>query len=557
MIELIANAVDARLLNIDRETALEIHNLLSYFVDGFEHSAAYKQHRWDGKSSFFSLKTNSFPAGFVPLVSKRLNELGKTHTVRRKTPPPPLGPDLNACQSRTGFASDPRYDYQHETVKRLLVNQQMIASLVTGAGKSLVGALAYFRIQRPTLFLTTRQALAYQMKSVLEGFGEKVGMIGDATWEPNLDGFTVGMAQSLAPRLKPFDEKIELERLQKFLVLKKNGKPARDTRNRERWDYTPAYREARKRGGAAWKQYCEGIQHELSNRRIKHEKTKEATKALLERFEFVILEEAHESSAEGYYNVMRHCRNAHYRLALTATPFVRDSDEANLRLMACSGPIGIRVDEKTLIDRGILAKPYFKYIEAEHVNGISRSTWPTAYSEGVVHNIGRNKQIVEEAIRGARHGLPVLVLITRTDHGRNLQQMLESRGIRAQFLFGETDNSERQAALSALKNGELQVLVASTVLDVGVDVPSLGMVILAGGGKAEVALRQRIGRGLRAKKTGKNVCFIVDFMDRSNRHLALHSEKRRAMVASTPGFAEGILKDGEDFDYSDFALVAA
>ena len=43
------------------------------------------------------------------------------------------------------------------------------------------------------------------------------------------------------------------------------------------------------------------------------------------------------------------------------------------------------------------------------------------------------------------------------------------------------------------------------ILDVGVDVPSVGCIILAGGGKAEVANRQRIGRGLRAKKLGPNI----------------------------------------------------
>ncbi|MBH8434009.1 hypothetical protein I8Q59_09430, partial [Acinetobacter baumannii] len=43
------------------------------------------------------------------------------------------------------------------------------------------------------------------------------------------------------------------------------------------------------------------------------------------------------------------------------------------------------------------------------------------------------------------------------------------------------------------------------LLDGGVDVPAVGLIILAGGGKAEVALRQRIGRGLRAKKFGPNV----------------------------------------------------
>ncbi|MFX5809068.1 helicase-related protein, partial [Acinetobacter baumannii] len=78
------------------------------------------------------------------------------------------------------------------------------------------------------------------------------------------------------------------------------------------------------------------------------------------------------------------------------------------------------------------------------------------------------------------------------------------------------DQGERKSALTELANKDIDVLIGTTILDVGVDVPAVGLIILAGGGKAEVALRQRIGRGLRAKKFGPNVAFIVDFTDQHN-----------------------------------------
>ena len=103
------------------------------------------------------------------------------------------------------------------------------------------------------------------------------------------------------------------------------------------------------------------------------------------------------------------------------------------------------------------------------------------------------------------------------------------------------------AALTALGNGGLDVLIGSTILDVGVDVPSVGMIVLAGGGKAEVATRQRIGRGLREKKSGgPNVAFIVDAADDHNNHIKGHYLQRRGIVKSTPGFAENVV---EDFDF--------
>jgi superfamily II DNA or RNA helicase len=94
-------------------------------------------------------------------------------------------------------------------------------------------------------------------------------------------------------------------------------------------------------------------------------------------------------------------------------------------------------------------------------------------------------------------------------------------------------------------------------LDVGVDVPSLGMVILAGGGKAEEAARQRIGRGLRAKKSGPNVALIVDFADQYNEYTKKHALERLRVIVDTPGFVDGLMLNGQDFDFSMFAQKAA
>jgi superfamily II DNA or RNA helicase len=72
---------------------------------------------------------------------------------------------------------------------------------------------------------------------------------------------------------------------------------------------------------------------------------------------------------------------------------------------------------------------------------------------------------------------------------------------------------------------------------------------MAGGGKAEVAYRQRIGRGLREKRKGPNICFILDFCDSHNRYLYDHYLERIRVIKETPGFSTNILKDGEDFTW--------
>lgn len=374
------------------------------------------------------------------------------------------------------------------------------------SGKSRVAELAFSRIRRPTLFLTTRSLLMYQMKNNVErDFKIPVSVIGDG--EFGLDGdktklglFTVATVQTLTSRLSGPDIHDRGETKRTKLAIQKQ------------------------------------------------------TLELLKKFEFVILEEAHEVSAGGYFEICKHCTNAAYRLALTATPFMKEDEEANMRLMGSSGPIGIRVTEKQLIDCGILARPYFKTIHlTQRPKKLFNSTkWASAYRLGIVLNEERNQKIIQEALRAKEYGLSVMCLVQQKDHGKILKQMMEKAGLKANFIFGEDKAKERQTNLAQLKNKEIDVLIGSTILDVGVDVPAVGMVVLAGAGKTQVANRQRIGRGLRAKKEGPNVCFVVDFDDPFNKYLVEHAMLRRRIVMTTPGFNEGFVAD---FPYELFEKV--
>lgn len=222
-----------------------------------------------------------------------------------------------------------------------------------------------------------------------------------------------------------------------------------------------------------------------------------------------------------------------------------------MRLMAAFGPIGIKVSEKMLIERGIYAKPCFKYVELKHKPAklFRGTTWQAAYRIGIVDNAERNAHIVFEARRGVALKQPVMVLVQQTRHGELLREMLVEKGVKVEFLQGENKPKERKAALGRLKSRETEVLIGTTILDVGVDVPAIGLVILGGGGKAEVALRQRVGRGAREKKVGPNRFLVVDFNDPWNSHTKEHAQARRQIIESTPGFVENILPAGQDFDF--------
>lgn len=505
VIQLAYNAVTAKIITQSKEARLEVQRVLSYRVAGCEHMAAFKSGGWSGRSSFFDYAQGTFPRGFVTLVYHALTKIGFRVQLVKKPLPAPLGP-INPKVDE--FPEDPRYDYQPQVVDKLIAHGQIIAQVATGGGKSRIAKLCTARINRPTLFLTTRGVLMYQMAGSFESLGKKVAILGDGSIQISKE-VTCGMVQTIVSWLKEPDPK---------------STPQAQTKQK-----------------------------------LRREKMIQA----LATFEFVILEEAHEASGNSFYEILRHCKNAHYRLALTATPFMKDDEESNMRLMACSGPVAIKISEKLLIDRGILATPYFKFITLkDKPKNLYRSTpWQRAYEVGITGNDLRNKHIVAECVRASRYGLSILVLVQRKEHGNILLDRLTAVGLKAIYIQGDDDQKERDNALALLKQGKVDVLIGTTILDVGVDVPAIGLVVLAGGGKAEVALRQRIGRGLREKKgflrdgsPFPNVTFVLDFADDYNSHLKGHYQQRRSIIEGTPGFCENIIKD---FDYAGLGLKKA
>lgn len=551
-IRIVHNPVTARVIDPERDVRLLMSELLSYEVPGAEHINVAN---WDGVTSLYQMKTDTFPAGFVRFVRRKLQRAGYKVQVRCKPAPEPLGSERPKVDS---FGDDPRYDYQYEVMERLIQLKGMIAQVATGGGKSRVFKLCAERINRPALFVTTRKSLMYQMaENYAESVGKPIGVMGDGMWEPNPNGVNFAIVDTLTARLEKLTVAGEVEKAvtawdndieEKVAeVCEKLGLPSAQNMTRAMPKELRA-KIQRVRQKVEEKNPLDeaALEVKVKQKIARHEKLRQETLALLKRVEFLTLEEAHEVGSDSFFLISQACVNAHYRLALTATPFMRDDQGANMRLMAATGPIGIKVSEQLLIERGILAKPYFKFITCKAAAGVARGTrYQTAYAKSIVDNTWRNHQIVAEAETFKRHGLTTMVLVQQTKHGKNLEKMLRNVGLKAKFISGESNQDKRSAALEDLGAGRLDVLIGSTILDVGVDVPSVGAVILAGAGKAEVAIRQRIGRGLRAKKSGPNVCFVIDFTDQGNNHLVKHSRERRRIIEETPGFVEGIVKHFE------------
>ena len=81
-------------------------------------------------------------------------------------------------------------------------------------------------------------------------------------------------------------------------------------------------------------------------------------------------------------------------------------------------------------------------------------------------------------------------------------------GVKVGLVHGQMKAAERDAAMAAFKNGETQLLVATTVIEVGVDVPEATIMVVEHAERFGLAqlhqLRGRVGRG-----TGKSTCLLI------------------------------------------------
>ena len=237
----------------------------------------------------------------------------------------------------------------------------------------------------------------------------------------------------------------------------------------------------------------------------------------------ILVSNCHHSSADSWYTVFNEMCNASIRLGLTGT-IDKSKPVQEMKLYACTGSVLNRVSNEYLIQNGYSSKPQcilFKVNSPE----LGDLDYPNAYQFGVVENEERNDVILNIVDKETNSNNKVLILVEHIEHGEILEDKLANLNKQVYFTNGQLSSVMREELLERLRNGTLDVLIASNILDEGIDVSGINAIIYARGMKSMRKLLQGIGRGLRVKADGSRLRFY-DFIDDTHMTLLKHSSDR-------------------------------
>ena len=274
----------------------------------------------------------------------------------------------------------------------------------------------------------------------------------------------------------------------------------------------------------------------------------------------VLVHNCHHTPADTISQVSRWCKDAYYRIGVSATPWRDDGADLLIDAVFSKQNKDLAINASYLIQCGYLV-PCTIYWVQQRQGFKNKKSYNTLYTEAIVNNTERNENIAKIAyqMRKFKDAI-ILILIQRVEHGAKLLKMLkdclpnESFSMTVQntktgkdtlircnsieFLSGQDDTLKRQAVIQATRERKCKILIASTIADEGLDIPAISCVILGGGGRSSTRAFQRIGRAIRLytnpeTSEEKKMATIFDFCDYTPQ-LRRHARIRDKMYKQEP-----------------------
>ncbi|WJJ58212.1 DNA helicase [Staphylococcus phage 110] len=538
-----------------------MHTTLGARQEGFQYSPAYKRGQWDGYIDFYEYDRDRFPTGLLFKVQELLGELQSRYNFQYGITDErdesflaeeDIDKEINLLDDNVGQIT--LRDYQYDAVFNSLTYFNGILHISTNGGKTEIASGIIDQLlpqlergERIAFFTGSTEIFHQSADRLKQRLNIPVGKVGAGQF--NIQQVTVVMVPTLNANLKDptqgvkltpkqnISKKIATEFLPKFEggtnqkkllgMLLDNFIPKTKVEQTVKDELIGIYKSCKNDNEVLMrlKNHNANFQNIVRNKNKKKYDKYHRMREFLDTITVMIVDEAHHSKSDTWYNNLMTCENALYRIALTGS--IDKKDELLwMRMQGLFGDVISRVTNKQLIEEGHSAKPTINIIPIANPNDIDNiDEYRVAYEKGIINNNFRNKLIAKLTEKWYNEDKGILIIVNFIDHGNNISELLDGLNVEHYFLHGEVDSEIRKQKLNDMRSGKLKVMIATSLIDEGVDISGINSLILGAGGKSLRQVLQRVGRALRKKKDD-NTTQIYDFADMTNRFLFHHSKER-------------------------------
>lgn len=247
-------------------------------------------------------------------------------------------------------------------------------------------------------------------------------------------------------------------------------------------------------------------------------------KAFLKSTTVWVADECHGVAADSYIDLSKLLVNCYNRIGVTATWMREDGKE--LLMEGVIGPVVYNYTIDKAMSDGYLTPVdiILRHVKHTPITILPKPKYKQVYKQCITENDTRSQLIIAQDVADlvAAGKTPCLVIVDEIEHGKRLASLLG-----APFISGqEKSRDKRKQILDDFESGKNPILVGSSVMNVGVDVPTIKSMVNAAGGKSLTLLLQRIGRSLRIHPSKESVTYI-DYFDHQSLYLEDHANVRR------------------------------
>lgn len=249
---------------------------------------------------------------------------------------------------------------------------------------------------------------------------------------------------------------------------------------------------------------------------------KKIIKDYIDDIHSIYIDEIHHAGAASYTSLLPALEHIYYRFGFTGT-FLRN-DEKTLDMWGfLSNRLYVYKAYKA-IQEGYLTPVKFIW---HNLEGTPSKAYQKEYKKNYCGNPELLEKIKEIITTQVKENEQVLILVARKEQsGKIIHDFLEDLGLENTYISGDDDKDTIDEALEAFNNKEIRILVGSTVIGEGIDITSTDHLIMAQGGKSEIAMVQAIGRAVRLYP-GKSIAYVHDFNFRNTHYMTKHASLRK------------------------------